>query len=67
MSTQKKVWLVGSPIPTIPGQKLPSKEEVLKYLFNLHLQKGLSLNQSISWTAVFVTKILNVEGIPTKQ
>jgi hypothetical protein len=64
--SNKAIWLVGSPSPCFSSSKLPSKGEVLRYLFFLHVECKKSLAQSVQDTATAVKSLWDNEMIPTK-
>ena len=65
--SKKTVWLVGTPSATFPNSKLPSKGDVLKYLFFKHIECKKTLPVSAKETAESVANIWNEELIPTKH
>ena len=65
--SKKAIWLIGSPNPTLPGQKLPSKAEVLRFLMFLHVEMNETLTASVNQTSLELMNIWSTEGIPTKH
>ena len=61
------VWLVGHPSATFPSSKLPSKGDVLRFLFFKHNECNKTLAQSIKETADSVGEIWDLKLIPTKH
>ena len=66
--TRKKteIWLIGGTEDHFSCAKLPSRGEVLKVLFDFHIQKEHSLNDSVKETVTMILQIWERARIPTR-
>jgi hypothetical protein len=60
------VWLIGQQSREIPGNKLPSKREVMAYFFHLHLTEKKTVRESATLAAEAAIGIWDKARIPTR-
>lgn len=65
--SQSTVWLVGEPIATISGHKLPSNGDVIRRFFFIHRVENKTVRESASVVTDEIDVFWNKARIPTKD
>ena len=60
------IWLIGNSIDHLSNAKLPTRGEALKVLFDFHIVKKKSLNESVKETVAMILPIWERARIPTR-